>query len=173
MCDAFGAFFKKKTRRLQLLPSSFPSSLVSSAFLPPCLLPFIRVGSVRLARNGFDVWLLFFCGEGDLTRFALRMCSENALLQMQIARAAGASQGIRPRLQLGLPLLLKPFCVKRSHTAIADISADSALRRARGHLPRAATKQLWGRVQVVAVLDHSSWIVSKPLRRSQALFRHS
>ena len=30
----------------------------------PCLLPFVRVGSVRLARNGFDVWLPFSVGRG-------------------------------------------------------------------------------------------------------------
>ena len=64
VCCVWGIYQKK--RRLQLLPSSFPSSLVSSAFLPPCLLPFVRVGSVRLARSGFDVWLPFSVRRGTL-----------------------------------------------------------------------------------------------------------
>ena len=45
VCCVWGIYQKK--RRLQLLPSSFPSSLVSSAFLPPCLLPFVPAATFK------------------------------------------------------------------------------------------------------------------------------
>ena len=142
VCCVWGIF--QKTRRLQLLPSSFPSSLVSSAFLPPCLLPFVRVGSVRLARNGFDVWLPFSVGRGIFKGLPYdcgpeMFCSQCRSPAPQApARGEGAPSVIR---LLGIVAHQAILIQAKPLQPVDIIIADSAPRRRarRGHLPRPAT----------------------------------
>ena len=142
VCCVWGIYQKK--RRLQLLPSCFPSSLVSSAFLPPCLLPFVRVGSVRLARNGFDVWLPFSVRRGIFKGLPYdcgpeMFCSKCRSPAPQVpARGEGAPSVIRLLAIVAHRAILiqaKPL------QPVDIIFADSAPRRRarRGHLPRPAT----------------------------------
>ena len=143
MCDAFGAFFKKRVAFSSFLPPSRPA-LFPLLFLPPCLLSFVRVGSVRLARIGFDVWLPFSVGRGIFKGLPYDCGPEMFCSQCRspAPQAPARREGAPSVIRLLATVAHQATLIQAKPLQPVDIIiADSAPRRRarRGHLPRPAT----------------------------------